>query len=259
MKIYKYFIVLGLLAGAVAPISVAASSKQEAHEVKADTTKDLSTIMSVGTRNYSTSYIGNFFFDFNTSEQIFSRTGYMNDHLNEFLDENGNPINLADGIIINGQTFGYWINFAPDPLSYPRNSGVVAFPLYAGNAFNPVSIEVTSSKLSFKVNLDYMPMDSIVVTFKAGIFKGYNNGTVYTLSEDLTFYSTLNETPTSSNSNKVTFVTSRNETIINAQITNINDWGEKTNSQGGVFKRYVLWTNAPRDKNYVGDTFPATH
>ena len=258
MKISRYFIVLGLLAGGLAPIGLGLSAHKNVQEVKAET-KDLSTIVSPGTRNFSTSYIGNFFFDFNTSEQIFSRTGYMNDHLNEFLDENGNPINLADGIIINGQTFGYWINYTPDPLSYPRNSGVCAFPLYAGKAFNPVAIEVTASKLSFKVNLDYMPMDSIVVTFKAGVFKGYNNGTTYTLSEDLTYYSTLNETVTSSNSEKISFVKARNETIINAQITAINDWGESTNSQGGKYHRYVLWTNTPRDKTHAGDTFPATH
>ena len=101
MKISRYFIVLGLLAGGLAPIGLGLSAHKNAQEVKAET-KDLSTIVSPGTRNFSTSYIGNFFFDFNTSEQIFSRTGYMNDHLNEFLDENGNPINLADGIIING-------------------------------------------------------------------------------------------------------------------------------------------------------------
>ena len=258
MKISRYFIVLGLLAGGLAPIGLGLSAHKNAQEVKAET-KDLSTIVSPGSKNFSLSNIGNFFFDFTTSEQIFSRTGYMNDHLNEFLDENGNPINLADGIIINGQTFGYWINYTPDPISYPRNSGVCAFPLYAGKVFNPVSIEVTTSKLAFKVNLDYMPMDSIVVTFKAGVFKGYNNGTTYTLSEDLTFYSTLNETVTSSNSDKISFVKARNETIINAQITAVNDWGEKTNSQGGKFHRYVLWTNTPRDKTHVGDTFPATH
>ena len=135
----------------------------------------------------------------------------------------------------------------------------MAFPLYAGKKFNPVAIEVTADKLAFKVNLEYFPMDSIVVTFKAGIFKGYNNGVKYTLSQDLTFYSTLNETPTSSNSNKITFVRQRNEVVINAKITQISDWGEQTASQGGKYRRYVFYTNVPRNFDYAPDTFPATH
>lgn len=257
MKLSKYFILGGLLLGAAAPLTIALQQKQSV--VHADTTKDLSTIMSTGNRSFSTSYIDNFFFDFSLSEQIFSRTGYMNDHIDEFLDENNQPINLGEGIVINGQTLNYWRNFEPTTLSYPRNDGVVAFPLYAGKKFNPVAIEVTADKLAFKVNLEYFPMDSIVVTFKAGIFKGYNNGVKYTLSQDLTFYSTLNETPTSSNSNKITFVRQRNEVVINAKITQISDWGEQTASQGGKYRRYVFYTNVPRNFDYAPDTFPATH
>ena len=257
MKLSKYFILGGLLLGAAAPFTIALHQKQSV--VQADTTKDLSTIMSTGNRSFSTSYIDNFFFDFSLSEQIFSRTGYMNDHIDEFLDENNQPINLGEGIVINGQTLNYWRNFEPTTLSYPRNDGVVAFPLYAGKKFNPVAIEVTADKLAFKVNLEYFPMDSIVVTFKAGIFKGYNNGVKYTLSQDLTFYSTLNETPTSSNSNKITFVRQRNEVVINAKITQISDWGEQTASQGGKYRRYVFYTNVPRNFDYAPDTFPATH
>lgn len=256
MRISKYFIVLGLLAGAVAPISFALENK--ANEVKADGVKDLSTIISSGNVSYSTSSIGNFSFDFALSEQIFSNTGYLNDHINEYLDENGDPIDLANGIIVNGQTFGYWINFTPENFSFPRNSGVFVSPLYH-QAFNPLAIQVTQTSLAFKVNLNYFPMDSIVVTFKAGVFEGYNAGTKYTLSEDLTFYSTLNETPTSSNSGKIAFVKARNETIINAQISNISDWGESTNSQGGKYRRYVLWTNTPMDRTYVPDVYAATH
>ena len=257
MKLSKYFILGGLLLGAAAPLTIALNQKQSV--VHADTTKDLSTIMSTGNRSFSTSYIDNFFFDFSLSEQIFSRTGYINDHVNEFLDENNQPINLGEGIAINGQTLNYWRNFEPTTLSYPRNDGVVAFPLYAGKVFNPVAIEVAADKLAFKVNLEYFPMDSIVVTFKAGIFKGYNNGVKYTLSQDLTFYSTLNETPTSSNSNKITFVKQRNEVVINAKITQISDWGEQTASQGGKYRRYVFYTNVPRNFDYAPDTFPATH
>lgn len=262
MRISKYFIVLGLLGGSLSAIGLASSKQKDAVLTQAATTKDLSTIISAGDRNYSLSYIGNFFFDFNLSEQIFTNTAYFNDHLTDgtFTDENGQNIDAGNGIIINGQTLNYWRNFAPDPLSYPRNSGVSAFPLYAGNVFNPVAIEVTTSKLAFKVNLDYFAMDSIVVTFKAGLFKGYNanTGIKYELNEDLTFYSTLNETPTSSNSGKISFVKARNEVLINGKVT-VEDKGESTNSQGGKYHQYNLSTNIPRDKDYVPDTYPATH
>ncbi len=243
-------------------IGLASSKQKDAVLTQADTTKDLSTIISVGDRNYSLSYIGNFFFDFNLSEQIFTNTAYFNDHLTDgtFTDENGQNIDAGNGIIINGQTLNYWRNFTPDPLSYPRNSGVSAFPLYAANVFNPVAIEVTTSKLAFKVNLDYFAMDSIVVTFKAGLFKGYNANTAtkYTLSEDLTFYSTLNETPTTSNSGKISFVKARNEVLINGKAT-VEDKGEFTNSQGGKYHQFNIYSNIPRDKDYVPDTYPATH
>ena len=262
MRISKYFIILGLLGGSLSAIGLASHKQKEAVLTEADTTKDLSTIITTVDKNYSLSYIGNFFFDFNLSEQIFTNTAYFNDHLTDgtFKDENDQNIDAGNGIIINGQTLNYWRNFAPDPLSFPRNSGVTAFPLYAGNAFNPVSVEVQASKLAFKVNLDYFSMDSIVVTFKAGLFKGYNanTGTKYTLSEDLTFYSTLNEIPTSSNSGKISFVKARNEVLINGKAT-VEDKGEFTNSQGGKYHQFNISSNIPRDKDYVPDTYPATH
>lgn len=260
MRISKYFIVLGLLAGAVAPVNMAL--KKDTKEARAVTEKDLATIISEGNKSYSYDYIGNFFFDFNLSEQIFTNTAYFNDHLTDgtFLDENNQNINIGEGILINGQTFDYWKNLTPDPLSYPRNEGVVAFPLYASKVFNPVAIEAAANKLAFKVNLDYFSMDNIVVTFKAGIFKGYNanTDTKYTLSEDLTFYSTLNSTVTSSNSGKISFVKARNEVLINGKIS-IEDKGEFTNSQGGKYHRFDLLTNIPINRNYVPDVYPATH
>ena len=247
----------------MAALGLASNPKQkEARVAEALTTKDLSTIISEGTRTYSYSNIGIFFFTFNLSEQIFTNTAYFNDHLTDgtFVDENGQNINIGDGLLINGQTLNYWRNFTPDPLSYPRNSGVTAFPLYAGNVFNPVSIEVKANALDFKVNLDYMPMDSIVVTFKAGVFEGYNasTSTKYTLTEDLTFYSTLNETFTTSNSEKIRFLKQRNEVFINGKVT-IEDKGEKTNSQGGLYHQYNILSNIPRNKDMVPDTYPATH
>ena len=262
MKISKYFIVLGLLGGSLSAIGLASHKQKEVVVTQAETTKDLSTIISVGDRNYLYSSIGNFFFNLDLSEQIFTNTGYFNDHLTDgkFADENSQNIDIGNGLIINGQTFNYWREFAPSPLSYPRNSGVTSFPLYAENQYNPVAVQVYANKLEFKMNLDYMPMDSIVITFKAGLFKGYNanTGTKYTLSEDLTFYSTLNETPTSSNPGKVTFVKARNEVFINGKVS-VEDKGESTNSQGGKYHQYNVSSNIPRDKDYVPNTFPATH
>ena len=258
MKLSKVLIACALLAGGLAPVAAIKSLNKETKIVQADTTKDLSTIISTGNRSFDLKYIDNFFFDFSLSEQIFTRTGYMNDHISEFLDENNQPINLGDGIVINGQTLSYWINFQPDPVSYPRNDGTVAFPLYAGNKFNPVAIEVQANKIAFKVNLEYFPMDSIIVTFKAGIFKGYYNGTKFTLSEDLTFYSTLVDTY-GGDISRITFVRERQETIINAKITEFHDWGDKTNSQGGTYHQYVFFTNIPRNASIISDTFPATH
>ena len=259
MKFSKTFIIASLLAGCLTPISFALNQHSERNEVKAESTKDLANIISIGARNYSLTYLGNFFFDFALSEQIFTRTGYMNDHINEFLDANNQPINIGEGIIINGQTFNYWRNFAPEQLSYPRNQGVVAFPLYANNVFNPISIEATTTSLAFKVNLDYFSMDSIVVTFKAGVFKGYYNGINYSLSEDLTYYSTLNTSTNASNGEKITFVKERQETIINAQMISVVDGGEKTASQGGKYHSYRLYTNMPRENDHAPDWYPATH
>ena len=54
MKLSKYFILGGLLLGAAAPLTIALHQKQSV--VHADTTKDLSTIMSTGNRSFSTSY-----------------------------------------------------------------------------------------------------------------------------------------------------------------------------------------------------------
>ena len=258
MKLSKVLIVCSLLAGGMAPLAIAVSSKKEANVVQAEASKDLSTIISPGNVSFTTSYIDNFFFDFSLSEQIFSRTGYMNDHIDEFLDENNQPINLGEGIVINGQTLSYWINFEPSPVSYPRNDKVVAFPLYAGKVFNPVAIEVQANKIAFKVNLEYFPMDSIEVTFKAGVFKGYNAGTVYSLASDLTFRSTLVDNFTGDIS-RVAFVQERQETIINGKVASFSDWGEYTNSQGGTYHRYAIYTNIPRDMSQITDTFPATH
>ena len=227
----------------------------EVKEVKAVNTKDLSEIISFSQANFLHEYIGDYFVDFKLSERIFPTNNYVNDHLNSFLDENGNPINIADGILINGQTLTYWINYSNSRLTYPRNEGVHVFPLSSGGVYNPVSVEITDTVIAFKMNLEFFPMDSIVITFKAGVFKAYNNGTVYNLSEDLTFRSTLNPEKTTDFNKKVIFVKTANEVDFNGKILSVDDRGEKTSPKGGKYHQYLIWTNIPRNSEYVSQPF----
>lgn len=253
MKFTKYLIACGLAIGVATPLGLSLA-KQETKEVKA-VTKDLSTIITPGTTSFTLNAICDFFFDFDLSEQIFTRQSYVNDWLNSFLDENDQPINLGDGIIINDHTLKYWVDFTADDFSYPRNEGVHLFPLAAGSKFAPVALDIKANALAFKVNLNYFPMDSITVTFKAGLFKGYYNGTSFTLSEDLTFYASLYST----NPEIVKFTRTPNEKIINPKITSADDWGEKTSEKGGKYHRYLIRTNIPRDKAKFNQTFSADH
>ena len=213
----------------------------EVKQVNAATVKDLSEIISFSQANFLQSYIGDYFVDFNLSERIFPTNNYINDHQNSFLDESGNPINIADGILINGQTLTYWINYSNSRLTYPRNEGVHVFPISAGGVYNPVSVEITGTAIAFKFNLEFFPMDSIVITFKAGVFKAYYNGTTFNLSEDLTFRSTLNPEKTTDFNKKV--------------ILTADDRGEKTSPNGGKYHQYLLWTNIPRNSEYVSQPF----
>ena len=256
MKLSKILIATTLLLGAGAPIVAASVNAKDMTKVKADTTKDLADIISYGTCSFSYNNIGNFFFSFNLSEQIFTNTGYMNDHLTDgtYTDENNQNINLGEGIEINGKTLQYWVNYVPETISYPRNDGVTTFPLYAGNKFNPVAIEVKTNKLEFKVDLNYIPMDDITVTFKAGVFKGYNNGIIYTLSRNLTYYSVASQ---NGSPGRVTFVSEKNWQPIRNAYRSISDWGESTASQGGKYHKYLMWTDIPFDKEVIKQACPA--
>ena len=227
----------------------------EVKQVNAATVKDLSEIISFSQANFLQNYIGDYFVDFNLSERIFPTNNYINDHQNSFLDENGSPINIADGILINGQTLTYWINYSNSRLTYPRNEGVHVFPISAGGVYNPVSVEITGTAIAFKFNLEFFPMDSIVITFKAGVFKAYYNGTTFNLSEDLTFRSTLSSEKTTNFNKKITFVKTANEVDFNGKILTADDRGEKTSPNGGKYHQYLLWTNIPRNSEYVSQPF----
>lgn len=259
MKIKKHLITVGVGLGIIAialPVSLRNINQNVA---KADDTRDFASVISFKQANFIYEYIGDYFVDFQLSERVFTRTGYLNDHITEFLDKNNQPINLGEGIIINGQTFKYWIDYTASDLTYPRNEGVHVWPLDVGGQLSPVAIEVSASTLSFKFNLEYFPMDSIEITFKAGVFEGYYNGVAFTLSEDLTFRSTLNEDSSASFNKRVKFTKEVNEYAINAKIDSQADSGELTAPGGGKYHRFLLWTNIPFSADYMDGAFAADH
>ena len=220
----------------------------------------LDDIIQTPTAVFDYSYIDNFFFTFNLTEKIYANKGYFNDHLSDgtYTNRDGNNINIGDGIIINGQTFNYWRSYTPANVSYPRNDGVMAFPLNAGSNFNPVAIEVHTQSIEFKVNLEEIPMDGIVVTFKAGIFEGYNadTGITYILEKDLTFYSTIS---TSNSPSRIVFSKTQTWETTSLGFRGLNDNGEHTATQGGKYHRWMMWTNIPFDtsKSLIKQACPA--
>ena len=259
MKLSKILISSALVFGIGVPIIANQSKAKETSIARADAPKDLKNIISYNTCSFAFTNISNFLFSFSLSEQIFTNTSYMNDHLTDgtFKDENNNNINLGEGIEINGKTLQYWVDYTPiDSFSYPRNSGVTVFPLYADKKFNPIAIEAKANKIEFKVDLNTIAMDDITVTFKAGLFKGYNanTGTIYTLSEDLTYYSVISQ---SGSPARVTFVQQKNWEPIRNAYRSLVDWNEKTASMGGKYHQYLMWTDIPFDKEVIKHACPA--
>ena len=216
----------------------------------------LDDILQVPTVNFNYSYIDNFFFTVNLTESIFNNKGYFNDHLTDgtYVNRDGQNINIGDGIVVNGKTFNYWKNYTPANNSYPRNDGVMAFPLNAGGVFNPLAIEVHTSSLEFKVNLEEIPMDGIVVTFKAGIFEGYRSGVTYKLENDVTFYSTVS---TSNSPARVEFSRTPTWETTSLGFRSVDDWGEHTVNSTGYFHKYLMWTDIPFDKTLIKQACPA--
>ena len=258
MKKSKLLILAGLATFMVVPFMKHAN--EEVKQAKAYSQKDLSTILSPGGITFSYSYIGDFFFGINFSERIFNYTGYINDHLDNVKDENGDTINISDGIYVNGQSLRYWVNYTDADLTYDKTSdhGIHSFPLRNGGVFAPVALEITTSSLEFKVNTCYFPEDSIVVTFKAGIFKGFYNDTIYSLEEDLTFRSSLNPSDINSVGTNIKFFNSPNDISVNATIERIVDSGEKTSSLDGKYHRYTVFTNIPRN-SIINQWYAADH
>ena len=229
-----------------------------------DNIKNLNNVFTtVSNTVFSFSNIGDYYFTFNFSEQIFSQLSYLNDHLSSFKDYNNQVINLGDGIIINGHTFNYWRDFTDADLAFSNNSGVHSFPLSNGGQFAPVAIQAQATSLDFKVNTDFIPLDSMVITFKAGLFAGYNSATnnTYKLSEDITYYTTLedsNSTAINDPSTSIKFVRKTNETVGAYKFTDVSNNGVQTNGGGYNYYKYTLWTNIPRNTNF-NETWSQDH
>lgn len=244
---YKHKAMLGANASGQQNIDLL---KFQSHE------KSLDDIITAGSCSFHYSYIDNFYFNFNLSEQIFGDLMYFNDHagVNAFKDAGGNFIDILNGIIINGQTFGYWKAFDASDTVFPRNDGVTAFPMNVGGVFSPISIEVTATTLEFKTVVEYIPMDGMTITFKAGVFAGYCNGVTYILNNDLTFYSVIS---TSGAPTRVILTKDKVWEETRLGVKSVDDWGEETASHGGKFHRFAMWTNIPRDTAKMVNDCPA--
>ncbi len=223
-----------------------------------DNQRNAESLIVPGSRAFSYSYISDFFFDLNLTEQFYPDNVYLNDHLTHYKNYSGSAINLGDGILINGKTFRNWVNAVDEDLSYPSSSGVHSFPLNAGNAYAPVALEIQTMKLCFKFNTRYFPSDSIVITLKAGLFEGYYDGNTYMLPKDLTFKSSLDPVNVHTPGQNIIFAEEPAESVENYRITDPQNWGEKTATGGAKYTQYVLWTNVPRSTS-ITDGVPADH
>ena len=144
--------------------------------------------------------------------------------------------------------------FVPETISYPRNDGVTCFPVNASKKFNPIAVEVGDTVLSFKFSLEEIPLDSVVVTFKAGLFYGYYNNTTFTLDKDITYYANVT---TSNSPSRIVFSKTPNWVETYQGIREVADWGEETASQGGKYHRWLIVTNIARDTDNIKQACPA--
>ena len=218
--------------------------------------KSLDRIITTGATSFSYSNIDNFFFSFALSEQIFNDLIYFNDHagIDAFKDANNNFIDIGNGLLINGQTFDYWRAFDASSTVFPRNNGVNAFPMNVGGKFSPVAVEVTASSLEFKTVVEFIPMDGMTITFKAGVFAGYCNGTTFVLNEDLIFNSVVT---TSGGPARVMLTKEQTWTATRLGVKSVDDWGESQTSAGNKYNRHAMWTNIPRDTVNIIQGCPA--
>ena len=200
-------------------------------------------------------YIQNFYFDINLSERIFDNKSYIDTgNESKFKGPDDEVIPLAEGIVVNGKTLAEWRTYVSAQKSFPRNDGVTSFPLYAGTQYNPLSIETGTTRISFKINVEEIPMDGMVVTFKAGLFYGFYDNKTFVLDQDLTYYSV----PSSSGSPaRISFSQVKTWEETHLGINHVDNWGTQTASQGAHYTRYVLWTDIPFDREVIKYGCPA--
>ena len=258
MKMRKHFTIVGaslMVLAITLPISLNAS-KKHAKEAKADV--DFATmITSVSNSSFDYNHIGQFKVHFNFSSQVLNYNGYVNDHLKAATDEGGNPIDLGQGLIINGQTLEQWVNWQ-DVDTYSAYGNVFEFPMSADAKWRPVVVNSEATRLSFRIDTAIIPFDSIEITFKAGVFKGFYGGVSYTLSEDLTYHATLDAANCNNVDSNIKFEKIVTETTNNLRIKSITKLGEQTASGGAKFQKYTVTTNIPRYTS-MNSGFPHDH
>ena len=223
--------------------------------------KNFADVISGNNAAFNYSYIGDFTVSLNLSKPVTSFSGYLNDHLNGWLDEYGEAFNIGDYIIINGRTLSYWVNYNNSNIimDSSNNHGVHQFPVDKDSDFDPVVINVNTSRIKFFFNDAFFASDSVTIVFKSG-FKAFYVDTNFILDEDLTFYSTLNTSNYSDVGANIVFVKGTpTEVAGNYAITNPVYRGELTAEGGFNYHAYTLWTNIPRDSTNMTQGFPHDH
>ena len=227
--------------------------------------EDLTDVITGVTGKYEWDAIGQYKFEITLSKDIFQEgSGYLDDNPNNWKDENGNTINLQEAILINGKTFKYWVDYPSTHSAYSSkdaSNGVYDFAMCLAGTHSPASIYLDSNAITFRFCLDVFAMDNLEITFKADGFKAYNNNTICELTEDLTYYSTLNDQTNGSFTNlydnRVVFVQQRNEIPAHVSIIETQDLGENTATNGGKYRRYLIKTNIKRDPDFYLQPFAA--
>ena len=214
---------------------------------------------------FSYDYIGDAYFKFDLSEPLYNGHNYLNDHLNDFKDENNKVINLGDGILVDGKSMRYWINFTDPDLNYANASkGVHQFPIYEGIQYNPVALRIEDTMIRFLINTAFIPMDSVTITFKADLVYGYHKadgesyGTTYRLVNDLTYRATLKSSDLGAVYKNVIMEKIPNETVGEYQITDNTREADATNAGGFTYRTYTITTNIPRPSS-ISEAYPHDH
>ena len=277
MKIKNHLLVIGAAALLAAPFALALKPAQPL-KTHAATVRNFDIVYDASktTKDDIYNYIGSMSFGFTFQYQgerayMFPTVGgdgqYINDHPNIITDSSSNPIPVCDGIILNGKTLSYWINYDlsnEKETAFPGSSGTHQFPLdvsSGGYKFSSVAVLLKQYRIEVRVNLALFQMDDIRITFDKDYFWGYNDGYDYKLAQDVTYYSSINpDCPADDKpNNKITFVQQKDEVIAKFKIDKINDSGEKINDSGYPYHYYQLYTNILKDSSRFNCPVPTDH